>query len=118
MKRVLVLAAMLAVTLTVAAPTLARDVPDFSSAERLPPPNTDYEITDDGYLIYEDDIVQSCEELPYRKGASHAALVEACTESGFPPKGTLPQTGGVRFVLVPVGLLVAGGLVIRAVAPR
>ncbi len=70
------------------------NVPEFDTATPLPYPYTNYAITDDGFLIEEGDIVQSCEELPYREGALHEALVKACTKAGFPPDGTLPDTGG------------------------
>ena len=101
--------------LALTAPALAQDIPDFGSARTLPSPNNNYEITDDGYLIKEGDIVQGCETLEFpnydvgqfkdyppeaqanireRYKRLYGALVEACTEVGFPPDGKLPQTGG------------------------
>ncbi len=39
-------------------------------------------------------------------------------EAGFPPADTLPRTGGVSLVLVPVAVLVGGGLLIRTITSR
>ena len=121
MNKLFVLAAILAMTLTVGTPAFAdsyHDIPDFDTATPLPHPFTNFEITDDGFLIEEGDIVQSCEELPYREGALHEALVKACTEVGFPPEGNLPQTGGTPLLLVPIALIVGSGLLLRITAPR
>ena len=137
MKKLLMLVATLALTLTVATSALTQDMPDLSSAEELPPPNTDYQITGDGALILESDIIYDCEDLQFpnydvkeyesyspesqakirgRYKEEYDALVRACTEAGYPPKDTLPQTGGVPFVLIPVALLVACGIFTRTVA--
>lgn len=146
MKALFIVAGMLVMTLIVATPALTQDMPNLSSAEELPPPNTDYQITDDGSLIYEGDIVLSCIDLRFpnydvkqyesyppesqakirsRYREEYDALVEACTEAGFPPASEwttlqtpLPKTGGPPFLLLPVSLLVAGGLLIRVAASR
>jgi hypothetical protein len=112
-KPILLIAVVLVLTLT--APALAQDIPDFGSARTLPSPNTNYEITDDGHLIKEGDMVQSCKTLEFpnfaieqyedyapeaqanireRYKRLYDALAEACTEAGFPPNGKLPRTGG------------------------
>lgn len=60
----MVLAAVVLV-LAVAAPALAdpgHDVPDFSSAVPIPS-DSDYQITADGHLIYEGDMVINCEDV-------------------------------------------------------
>ncbi len=136
MMRLFMLVAIIVMALTMAAPALAQDL---SSAKELPPPNTDYQITSDGYLILEGDIVYPCESLRFpnydvkqyesyppesqakirsRYKEEYEALAKACTEAGFPPADTLPRTGGVPFVLVPVGALLGGALLIRTIASR
>ena len=71
--------------------------PDFGSAT-LVESNSDYEITDDGYLIYEGDMVFECRALRYEEGTSleaHKERIRICTEAGFPLKEALPETGGL-----------------------
>ncbi|MDP9475435.1 MAG: hypothetical protein M3R38_07055 [Actinomycetota bacterium] len=146
MKGLFIMAGMLVMTLIVATPALTRDMPDLDSAEELPPPNTDYQITDDGYLIEEGDIVFFCKDLEFpnydvkqyesyppesqakirqRYREEYDALVKACTEAGFPPASEtatlqtpLPKTGGPPLLLLSGALLVGGGLLIRTAAFR
>lgn len=77
--------------------------PDLGSA--TPVPGTGYEITDDGFLIYQGDILIPCEALDYddsdikfadsdvradlrrERMEAYEERVEICTEAGFPPKG-------------------------------
>ena len=111
-------------------------VPDLGSAVPVPS-NPDYEVTDDGFLVFEGDIVFECESLRYeddtlrfekpenraearrRAEEAHEERVEICTEAGFPPSSTLPETGGPRPLLAPVALLACAGLLVRAIAaPR
>jgi hypothetical protein len=130
---------MLAMTLTLATPALAQDIPDFGSAKLLPYPYTDFEITEDGFLIEEGDMVRSCEGLRFSDydfaayesyapevraeirqdyRSEYEALVQACTEAGFPPKSMLPETGGFPLLLVPTALLVSGAFLYHAVMSR
>ncbi len=150
MKGLFIMTGMLVMTLIVATPALTRDMPDLDSAKELPPPNTDYQITDDGYLIEEGDIVFFCKDLEFpnydvkryesyppesqarirsRYREEYDALVEACAEAGFPPASErpsdmvtlqtpLPKTGGTPFLLLPVTLLVGGGLLLRTATSR
>jgi hypothetical protein len=101
-------------------PQAMNDVPDFGSATRVPS-NSYYEITDDGFLIYGYDSVVKCESLRpgnYTDQDLYEELVEVCTEAGFPPEGTLPETGGPLPLLLPLALLLLGaGLLARTIAP-
>ena len=83
----------------------AQDGPDLGSATRQPPPYTDYEITDDGFLIYQGDMAVGCRSLLEVADSPNSPLikeqVKLCTEAGFPPKGSLPETGGPRLDAFP-----------------
>jgi hypothetical protein len=149
MKKLFLLVALLAMMLMIATPALAREMPDFSSATPLPSPYTEYEITNDGFLIYEGDIVLECESLRFAPDMrayesyepevrselrendkqEYQAKVEACTEVGFPPKGSgasdmvtlqtpLTKTGGIPSFVVPVALLLGSGLLFRVAVHR
>lgn len=109
-------------------PRATDDVPDFGSAT-LVPSDSDYQITADGYLIYQDDMVVGCESVwpgNYTSTELYEEQAGICTEAGFPPKRpppsewvSLPVTGGLPLLLGSLVLLLgAAGLLARAIAPR
>ena len=112
-----------ALVLAVATPAFAHpghDVPDFGSAVPVPS-DSDYQITADGHLIYEGDMVISCEDVDPDFIASpelYEEQAEICAGAGFPPGETLPATGGIPLLLAPLLLLLGAGLLSRAIAPR
>ena len=77
------------------------DIPNFDSATSVP--GTDYQITDDGFLIYGGDVVIKCESVWYEdddlkfadpdirekerqaRKEAYEEQVKVCTEAGFPP---------------------------------
>lgn len=81
----------------------------------LPEPPPKYEVLEDGSYIFEGDVVGDCRSLleeARKAGTENSAAVrgavEACTEAGFPPRGTsLPGTGG-PLLLPAVGVLLLG----------
>ena len=120
---------MLAITLAVATPALAdqQDKPpkpppriDMGTMKRIP--GTDYWITDKGWLFSgRDVIVARCGPTENFENEEDA---RACEKAGYSVKGSptqdrvepqtpLSKTGGFPVILVPVALLVAGGLLIR-----
>jgi hypothetical protein len=91
--------------------------PDFDSAV-LVESDSDYRITEDGYLIYEGDIVFECRDLRYEEGGSIDAYkerVRICTQEGFRPLGTLPDTGGPPVLPMFLALLLCCGSLCGAV---
>ena len=84
-----------------------------------------YSIQEDGTLIYEGDMVYTCDDLPRLIGdpelPTARRALERCTELGFLPSTegeTLPDTGGFPppSLVVPVAL--ASGLVLAARSRR
>lgn len=110
--RALVLAMVLALTLVVATPAFSQ-VP---RADRQP----DFDVTDEGWLSEGGDIAWGkCSKIPREviSGELPPQAARACEEAGFPVKGSstqtpLPDTGGPPIILVPVALLVVGGLLL------
>ena len=105
--RVLVLAMVLAITLAVTTPALGR---------------SEFTVSDDGRLFRGGDIAYGkCSTIPrkwFASGYLPPQAARACEEAGFPVKGSptktpLAKTGGLPVILVPVALLVVGGLLIR-----
>ena len=93
-------------------------LPDFGSAV-LVESNPDYQITEDGYLIYEGDTVFECRSLRDEEGGSIEAYkerVRICTQEGFRPPGTLPDTGGPPVLPMFLALLLCCGSICGAVA--
>jgi hypothetical protein len=93
-------------------------VPDFDSAVMVES-DSDYQITEDGYLIYEGDIVFECRDLRDEEGGSIEAYkerVRICTQEGFRPLGTLPDTGGPTVLPMFLALLLFCGSLCGAVA--
>ena len=119
MKRMLMLVAATTMVLAMTVPAYAqqREVTIRAIAEGAPSPPK-YQVTEEGTLIIEGDVLIGCQDIikTYTRDPrvyldeSERKYVEACKKAGFPPSDTLPQTGGVPFVLVPVALLVGGGL--------
>ena len=110
--RVLVLAIVLATTLTAATPALAAD--DIATATPIPG-YPDYEITDKGFLIHGGDVVVgkcgSARPFAFQSKSDREEAARACKKAA--DSALLAETGGVPIILVPVTLLVAGGLLIR-----
>jgi hypothetical protein len=121
--RMLVLAIPLAVT------TLAVARPDFNTAKPIPG-YPEFEITDKSFIIQGGDLVwgkrstllQRTEEHPGDFDQVQAA--RACKKAGYSVKGSptqdrvepqtpLTKTGDLPVILVPIALLVVGGLLIR-----
>jgi hypothetical protein len=111
--RMLVLAMVLTITLVVTTPALAATpIPGYPS----------FEITDNGELFEGGDIGWGkCSTLlqqrrdnltpnkPYYE--SEIRVIKACEKAEH--IGLLADTGGPQIILVPIALLVAGGLLIR-----
>ncbi len=109
--RVLVLAMVLAVTLAVTTPALADDI----ETARPIPGYPDFEITDKGFLIHERDVIVgkcgSSQRFAFQSASLREEAARACEKAGYP--ASLAKTGGPPIILVPIALLVAGGLLIR-----
>jgi hypothetical protein len=93
-------------------------LPDFDSAV-LVESNSDYQITEDGYLIYEGDTVFECRALRDEEGGSIEAYkerVRICTQEGFRPPGSLPDTGGPPVLPMFLALLLCCSSLCGAVA--
>ena len=99
-------------------PRHTQDVPDFGSATPVPS-NSDYQITDDGHLVYQGDMVFGCEGLgpeDYTSAALYEEQAEIYADAGFPPGGSLPETGGLPLLLLaPLVLLLGTGMLVRAI---
>src|SRR5215217_420909 len=125
--RALVLAMVLAITLVIATPAFA--MPDFNTAKPIPG-YPEFEITDKGWIIQGGDLawgkcsslVQETDE--HTKDFDQVQAARACEKAGYSAKGSptqdrvqsqtpLSETGGLPIILVPVALLVLGGLLIR-----
>lgn len=87
------------------------NAPDFGSATAVVG-DSDYEITDDGYLIYEGDTVVGCDAVRpenYTIAEVYEEQAGICAEAGFPPGGALPETGGPSALPVLAAMLLACG---------
>lgn len=109
----LVLAATLAVTMPAFAGT------DFATAKPISG-YPDYEITDNGNLIYQRDLIVgkcgSSQPFAFRSKSLREEAARACEKAGYPTP--LTKTGGLPIILVPIALLIAGGLLIRRATSR
>ena len=122
----LLVAAMVSAALTLMAspPSVAQTASTTGDHRSVPESAIDgeyYDVLENGTLLYEGDIGVDCRTLLQRFDEelfSTQQMVEACTEAGFPPKGTLSETGGVPLLPVAVGVLLVAGLLVRAMAPR
>jgi hypothetical protein len=97
--RVLVLALVLAITLAVSIPALAQN---------------DVAINDKGVVSIGGDVVLGkCSDLLQHRDEVPDLMdaVRACEKAGY--SAPLTETGGPPIILVPIALLVAGGLLIR-----
>ena len=118
------LAAMLAMTMSIPAYAQQRELTIGALAEGSPEPPK-YQVNKEGTLIIDGDVLIGCQDIfkAYTGdprvflNESEREHVEACKKAGFSPEDTLPQTGGVPFALIPVTLLVGGGLLIRTSTP-
>ena len=112
--RTLVLAMVLTVTSAVATPAIA--VPDFATAKPIPG-HPDFEITDNGNLVYQRDLIVarcgSTRDLEALPKPLNEQAASACEAAGYP--SSLAKTGGLPVTLVPIALLIAGGELIRRV---
>lgn len=121
----LVLAMMLAITLAVTTPALGGT--DFATAKPIPG-YPDYEITDKGNLVYgRDVIVGNCgskQDFAFNSKSLDKEAARACEKAGYSaiksqtqdrvePQPPLTKTGGLPVILVPIALLVVGGLLTR-----
>jgi hypothetical protein len=117
--RGLVLAMVLAIALAVATRALANqqdgppeiDIGTATPIEGYP----DYEITDNGFLVYQRDVIVgkcgSSHPFAFQSKSLRAEAARACEKAGYP--ASLAKTGGLPVTLVPIALLVVGGLLIR-----
>jgi hypothetical protein len=114
MKKLLVLAVMLAITLAVATPALAKV--DIATATAIPG-YPDFEITDKGFLVYQGDLivgkcgVDSTQDFALGSKSLREEAARACERAT--DSALLAKTGGPPIILVPIALLVAGSLLIR-----
>ena len=104
----------LAITLAVTTPVLAGT--DFATTKPIPG-YPDFEITDNGKLVHGGDvIVGKCgsppEDFAFQSKTLREEAARACEKAG--DSAPLTETGGPPIILVPIGLLVVGGLLIRA----
>ena len=120
--RVLVLAMVLAITLAVTTPALANqqdeppELPDIRIGTATPIPGyPDFEITDTGYLIHQRDVIlgncDDTEGFDFPDESLNEQAARACEKAEH--MAPLTDTGGPPIILVPIALLVAGGLLIR-----
>jgi hypothetical protein len=110
--KILVLAMVLAISLVVPSPAVAGT--DFATAKPIPG-YPDYEITDNGNLVYGGDTIEGkcggVEGFDFLTKSLNEEAARACKAAGYPT--SLAKTGGLPIILVPVALLVLGGLLIR-----
>ena len=110
--RALVLAMVLAIRLVVPSPALAGT--DFATAKPIPG-YPDYEITDNGNLVYGGDTIEGkcggVEDFGFLTKSLNEEAARACEAAGYPT--SLAKTGGFPIILVPIAMLVVGGLLIR-----
>jgi hypothetical protein len=113
----LVLAMVLAITLAVTTPALASN--DFATATPIPG-YPDFEITDKGVLIHERDVIVgkcgSSQRFAFQSASLREEAARACEKAGY--SASLAKTGGLPVILVPIALLVVGGLLIRKSTAR
>ena len=117
------LAMVLAVTLAVTTPALAH--PQASSS--------DFEVTNNGVLWVGGDVsFGKCSSLQldmFLSKSDQEKAVRVCKKAGFPvngsttqdrvePQTSLTETGGLPVILVPIALLIVGGLLIRKAIER
>ena len=115
-----VLVVTLAAMLALAAPAYPQEEVVVSSEDLaadqdgnlVGPRPPEYQVTEDGTLIIDGDVLIDCSAIGLEGGSARA-----CESAGFPtavddPSGTLPETGGGP-PLLPIGLLLltCGGLV-------
>jgi len=97
------LAMVLALTLAVGSPALASKPIAYSP---------DYEVRKNGVLVEDGDVILGkCSKVLQHDELYLRKAVKACEAAGYSP--SLTDTGGPPITLVPVALLVAGGLLIR-----
>jgi hypothetical protein len=112
--RMLVLTMMLALTLAITTPALA-DV-DIATAKPIPG-HPDFAITDKGHLVEGGDVVlPKCSTLlqqsdEFSKYGFYEDAAKACKAAER--TAPLSETGGPPVILIPIALLVVGGLFIR-----
>jgi hypothetical protein len=112
--RLLVLAMVLAITLAVTTPALARN--DIVTAKPIPG-HPDFAITDQGHLVEGGDVVlPKCSTLlkhsdEFSKYGFYEDAAKACKAAEH--SSSLTKTGGLPVILVPIALLVVGGFLIR-----
>ena len=107
---------MLAITLAVTTPALADD--DIATATPIqgyPEGYPDYEITDKGTLVYQRDVIVgkcgSSQPFAFRSQSLREEAARACEKAGY--SASLVKTGSLPVIVVPIALLVVGGLLIR-----
>jgi len=120
-----VLAMVLAITLAVITPAFAQ--PDFNNAKPVPG-YPEFEITDKGWIIQGGDLAWGkCPSLvkqtdEHTEDSDQVQAARACEAAGYTAKGPptqqkpqapLSKTGGPPIILVPIALLLVGGLLIR-----
>jgi hypothetical protein len=103
----------LALTLAVTAPALAGN--DFATATPIPG-YPDFEITDNGNLVHGGDVIvgkcgSSSQRFAFQSASLREEAARACEKAGY--SASLTKTGGLPVILVPIALLVVGGLFIR-----
>ena len=102
----------LAITLAVTTPALADD--DIATATPIQG-YPDYEITDKGTLVYQRDVIVgkcgSSQPFAFRSKSLREEAARACEKAGY--SASLVKTGGLPVIVVPIALLVVGGLLIR-----
>jgi hypothetical protein len=104
--RTLGLATVLALILAVSTPALAaKPIPGFP----------DFEITNKGNLIHQRDVIlgncDDVEDFSFPDESLNEQAARACEKAEH--MTPLTDTGGPPIILVPIALLVAGGLLIR-----
>jgi hypothetical protein len=102
----------LAITLAATTPALADD--DIATATPIQG-YPDYEITDKGSLVYQRDvIVGKCgpsQPFAFKSKSLREEAARACEKAGY--SASLVKMGGLPVIVVPIALLVVGGLLIR-----
>ena len=110
--RALVVAMVMTITLAVTTPALADD--DIATATRIPG-YPDYEITDKGFLVYQRDVIVgkcgSSQPFAFQSKSLREEAARACEKAE--QLAPLAETGGPPIILVPITLLVVGGLLFR-----
>jgi hypothetical protein len=117
--RALVVAMVLTITLAVATPALANQQdgpPEIDIGTATPIPGyPDYEITDKGFLVYQRDVIVgkcgSSQPFAFQSKSLREEAARACEMAE--QLAPLAETGGPPIILVPITLLVIGGLLIR-----